>query len=138
MRTEPLTLSDEEFSELQRSTPDNGSGSAVGLRATQLARIYLARLYPCSEGAPVPPGADIALKHREQIISFEIKGTRDTRIAPGQLKVSSLHSYKSLIAGTPVLRITGVFERTPIIYTMLYGTDFTLRPEPRWSVHLTK
>lgn len=138
MDTEPVKLSDIEFSELQRSTPDNGSGNAVDRRAIALAYIYLARRHPGSERIPPPAGADIGLKHGNAVISYEVKGTRGVDIGSGKLRVSSLHCYNSLVAGTPVLRISGVFERTPVIRVMHYGTDFILRPEPRWTLSLIK
>lgn len=137
MRTEQLTLTDAEFAQLQQSAPDDGSGDSTGKRATALAHIYLARLHPGAETVQIPSGADIALRHHNEVFSYEIKGTRDSHIAPDKLKVSSLDSYNLLVAGAPLLRITAVFQRTPVVHTMLYGADFTLRPEPRWSLHLT-
>lgn len=138
MHTEPLTLTDVQFARLQRTAPDDGSGSAVDRRAIALAHIYLSRRHKGCERIPTPAGADLAVRHDGQAFTYEVKGTRGAHIAPQKLKVSSLQCYNSLVAGAPILRITGVFERTPTIHIMEHGRDFTLRPEPRWSLHLAK
>ena len=59
---------------------------------------------------------------------------RGTHIATQKLKVSSLRYYNLLVAGTPILRITGVFERYTHGFIMEHGGDFVLRPEPGWSL----
>lgn len=138
MHTEPLTLSDAEFAQLEQSVPDDGSGNAVDRRAIAVAHLYLSRKYPGSDSVSAPLGADLAVRHRDEIISYEVKGTRGAHIAPQKLKVSSVHCYNLLVAGMPVLRIAGVFERAPLVSIMLHGIDFVLRPEPRWSLHLVK
>ena len=61
---------------------------------------------------------------------------RGTHIASKKLKVSSLRCYNLLVARTPILCITGLFERTPTVFIMGHGREFVLRPEPRWSLHL--
>ncbi|MFZ1219480.1 MAG: hypothetical protein WAO00_09310 [Chthoniobacterales bacterium] len=136
MQTEPLALSDTEFSQLQQSVPDNGSGNAVNMRAVALAQLFLTRRHIGFQPAPIPLGADVAVRHNDQVFSYEIKGTRDPGLAPQQLKVSSLHSYNLLVAGMPLLRIASVFDRIPTVFILQHGIDFSLRPEPRWSVHL--
>src|SRR2546423_14607531 len=113
MHPEPITLTDADFEQLQQSTPDDGSGRAVDRRAIALAHIYLTRRHPACESIPAPAGADLAVRHDRQAFSYEVKGTPGTHIAPQKLKVSSLHCYNLLVAGTPIVRIAGVFDRTP-------------------------
>ena len=67
---------------------------------------------------------------------LRILSGRGTHIASKKLKVSSLRCYNLLVARTPILCITGLFERTPTGFIMGHGRDFVLRPEPRWSLHL--
>ena len=43
---------------------------------------------------------------------------RGTHIASKKLKVSSLRCYNLLVARTPILCITGLFERTPTVFIM--------------------
>lgn len=137
MDTTPLPLTDTEFAQLELTVPDDGSGHAVQRRAEALAHIFLARMHAEPKFVRPPRGADIAVSQGGGIITYEIKGTRDTELAWQKLKVSSTHSHGVLIAGTPILRITGVFRQIPIIHTMHHGVDFTLLVEPRWSVHST-
>ncbi len=136
MQSEPLTLSETEFAQVQQSFPDNGSNRAVDRRAIALARIYLARRHPGCEHITALAGVDLTVRLCETTFSYEVKGSRGTGIAPPKLKVSSQRCHDSLVAGTPMLRIAGVFDRTPIVYIMQHGRDFVLRPEPRWSLHL--
>jgi hypothetical protein len=138
VHTELFTLSDTEFAQLQKSVPDDGSGSAVDRRAIALANIYLARRHPGCESTSAPAGADLAVRVGGEAFTYEVKGSRGSEIAPQKLKVSSLHCYNLLVAGTPILRIAGVFQRTPTVFIMQHGRDFTLRPEPRWSLHLVR
>jgi len=46
MHSEPLTLSEAEFEQLQQSFPDDGSNRSVDRRAIALAHIYLGRRHP--------------------------------------------------------------------------------------------
>jgi hypothetical protein len=47
----------------------------------------------------------------------------------GKLKASSLRCYNLLVTGSPIVRITEVFERTPTVFIVEHDGDFVLRPE---------
>ena len=65
---------------------------------------------------------------------YSVVGAHTHRIK--EVKVSSLSCYNLLVARTPILCITGLFERTSTVFIMGHGRDFVLCPELRWSLHL--
>lgn len=129
-----LELSDIEFNELERQHPAGGSNQ-IGRRAVAVVKIALARRSPgcsCFDGTC---GADLDVVFADGTrAQYEVKGTSSEGLAWAQFKVSSQASHDILVSGQAVvLRVTKVFSRSPEIYELRHGTDFTLVPEPRWS-----
>ena len=130
-----IPLSDAQWHQINEDHPDSGSSDAVRGRAEALARLYILLRYPGAEFVAPCKGADMAIQYQDAKINFEVKGTRSNGIDWQRLKVSSPHSYGLLVSGIPMLRISSVFSRVPVVHTLVYPQDFRLQEEPRWSVH---
>ena len=80
-------------------------------------------------------GADLKVSARGKSERIEVKGTESPTIAWQQLKVSSQKSYDALEnRDASMYRVVDVNGPRPRIYILTYGRDFTLEPEPRWTV----
>ncbi len=130
-----IRLDDAQWVQIEKDHSDSGSSAAVKARAEALARIHIHASYSDFEFDVPDQGADMAILYKCKKINFEVKGTRSTGIDWQRLKVSSIHSYKLLVSGIPMLRISSVFSRFPDVYTLSFPDDFRLKEEPRWSVH---
>ncbi len=81
-------------------------------------------------------GADLRVEFDDgNSFGVEVKGTSDTKIAWGKLKVSSQKSHDALKSGEVVMfRVVDVDGENPRIYVLEYGRDYYMEAEPRWSV----
>ena len=77
-------------------------------------------------------GADITIRVNGRRINFEVKGTKDNRIAIYKLKVSSKDSHDLIKSGITVLRVIRTDTESPLIAELKYGKHFGLKKEPRW------
>jgi len=136
MDTYRVELTAAEFSRLNSLWPKSTGSGDIGKRAEQVVRIHFVRRTPgCTFEVP-SNGADLKVIFADgkPPLFVEIKGTASAEIAFQQLKVSSQHSYRSLVdKGVPVYRVCNVFSRTPEIHVLIYGVDFALEPEGRWA-----
>jgi hypothetical protein len=134
MERTSLTINTPQWNLLQERCPDDGSSRAVGHRAEALAIIHIKRTYAGSQRVERAKGADLTFIWKDKKMSFEIKGTRGSTLAWAKIKVSGTDSFELLRLGAPLLRITNVFERQPVVHSLTNEKDFILRKEPRWSV----
>lgn len=123
-----VSLTEHEFQSIVRLRTDQ--------KAIEIVKKHLMSEYGSDiqiEG--VGPGADLRVLFRAgRELEIEVKGTEKSDVAWSQLKVSSQASHDKLKSGVPIYRVTGVGSRSPAIYVLKYGRDFTLKTEPRWSV----
>ena len=130
-----IELTDAEFEQLNTSYPEGDGSGLIGKRAEAIVKIHFSRLDPRCAFAPPDLGADlkVVLRGKEPLL-IEVKGTASAGLAWQQLKVSSLHSWRLLTeVRIPVYRVSAVFTAAPLITVLAYGTDFDLKPEPRWA-----
>ena len=137
MKREKFELSDLEFTQLNTEYA-RGKGSAlIGYRSEAIVRLYFRRKYPDCEFRQPTNGADLEVVSSPNRRGFflEVKGTEDSSIAWGKLKVSGVPSHQMLVEEKiPLYRVTNVFEKKPVIYMLKYGEDFDLVQEPRWRI----
>jgi hypothetical protein len=70
---------------------------------------------------------------------IEVKGTASLGVAWQQLKVSSQNSWRLLVEERiPVYRVSDVSGRSSTLYVLLYGQDFFLEQEARWTFKLMR
>ncbi len=80
-------------------------------------------------------GVDLRVTIDGKTERIEVKGTKDSDIAWQKLKVSSKKSHDALVSGdASIYRVVDVDSADPRVHILIYGEDFTLEPEPRWSV----
>jgi hypothetical protein len=131
-----IELTIEEFGRLNSLYPASESSALIGKRAEEIVKIHFRRRDPhCAFEVPgTGPDLKVALSDGSEPILIEVKGTASAGIAWPQLKVSSRHSWRSLTeTRIPVYRVSEVFAETPCIHVLIYGTDFTLDQEDRWT-----
>ena len=113
------------------------SGLKTGKKAEEIVRLLLIQTY--GDRAKIKKardGADIRVEFDDgNSFGVEVKGTSDTKIAWGKLKVSSQQSHDALKSGEVVMfRVVDVDGENPRIYVLEHGRDFYMQDEPRWSV----
>ena len=123
-----VKLTKREFESLNHMYPNTGKS------AEQIIKYYFKHKYTECKFIHTNDGSDLTIRYKNSQESIEIKGTIAKTISWHKLKVSSQSSYDMLCNGLPVYRVTGVFNREPIIYILYYTQDFTLFPEKRWAV----
>jgi hypothetical protein len=129
-----LELTDDEYKGLSSDYPENGASNLIGKRAEEIVKIYFRKKDAQCKFARPQKGADLhVVLSGKAPMDIEVKGTKSADVAWQQLKVSSQHSRDLLETGVPVYRVTGVFQQSPSIYVLMYGRDFTLEREPRWT-----
>ena len=135
-----VNLTDAQYRELDSHHPKSKASGPIGKRAEEIVKIYFRKMDPACEFRSPPRGADLdILLSSGKSIVIEVKGTASIELAWPQLKVSSQDSWKLLAEKhVPVYRVTDVFGRSPSIYVLTYGEDFTLQAEPRWTFKQVK
>jgi len=135
---EPIFLTEKQFADLNEkySPSAKGSNHTTGERAKHIARLFLKDLYPGCKFVPHADGADLAILdpyiNVEDQMDFEVKGTSGKKVDISNIVASSEESGNLIENhGVPILRITGVFERTPGIAILVHGEDFVLEHEYR-------
>jgi hypothetical protein len=105
-------------------------------KALAIVKIYFRRQDTDVTFVPPGPGADLGVLLPEKSqLDIEVKGTEAQRITWSQIKVSSQQSYDRLSQGMPLYRITSIGQKRVSVYILYHGRDFSMKPEPRWSVH---
>lgn len=107
------------------------------MRAEEIVKIYFRRIDPKCNFSRPRNGADLEVlfSNGQDRLVLEIKGTEASTVAWQKLKVSSKHSWRHLVEERiPLYRVTSVFGKSPSIIELLHDRDFTLEPEPRWSI----
>ena len=78
-------------------------------------------------------GADLRVSVGCETERIEVKGTKDTGISWGKLKVSSQQCYEALESRAARLyRVVDIDSATPRIYILEYDAHYRLVREPRW------
>lgn len=134
MTTKNFTLTDKQLDELRIKYPNLGKNSHVGKLAVEIAKLYFKEKYSNTKFIENENGVDLSVLYDTLQEDFEIKGTVDPNIAFNKLKVSSVHCYDKLVDGQTLLRICNIGKQEVQLYFMKYNEDFTMIPEPRWSV----
>jgi hypothetical protein len=121
MERQPVELTGDEYERLNTKYPESEGSSVIGKRAEEIVKIYFRKRDPQCQFAKPPKGADlhVVLSGEAPSLVIEVKGTKSAEVEWQQLKVSSQHS-RDLLAEkrVPVYRVTGVFERLPLIYVL--------------------
>jgi hypothetical protein len=134
MLIEDFIISEEQLQTLKGKFPKQGKNSHIGNIAVEVTKLYF--LTKSNNKATFKSGtlgADIIVVLNGDEIRYEIKGTEDAEISFQKLKVSSKHSYQSLVDGMSLIRITNIGKTTMKIHFMKHGEDFNLVEEPRWA-----
>lgn len=129
-----INIEEYEFSNLNSLYPPTVKSSNVGGRALALMKIHFRSIDPKCSFRENVEDCDLEITSQGKIIRIEVKGTADREVAWSKLKINSTASHRALLAGMPLYRVVGVYERNPAILVMKHGDDFTMVPEPRWSV----
>jgi len=135
MRTEAFTLSDEQLSVLTTRYPNRGKNSDIGKLAVEIVKLYFLSINIDTEfeiGGRNKP--DICVILEDSISEYEVKGTESVDVSFNLLRVSSRFCYERLIKGMEMIRVTGIGRRQVGLHFLKYGEDFTMIPEPRWTV----
>lgn len=127
-------LSNEQLDELSNKFPNIGKNSHVGKLAVEIAKLYFNQKYSNPKFIENVNGVDLSVEADNIQEDFEIKGTSDSNIAFNKLKVSSQTCHDKLVDGQTLLRICNIGKQEVILHFMKYNEDFTMIPEPRWSV----
>lgn len=130
-----LNVNDDEFAKLNKHYPKNGKSSDIAKRAIELVKLYFRSKYPNCDFSIPTDGSDLEITFANTTQRIEVKGTAATDIAWAKLKVSGEPSYKLLLNGLLLYRVCGVYKRNYTIFVLQYGSDFKMKPEPRWSIH---
>ena len=78
-------------------------------------------------------GADLRVSIGCETERIEVKGTKDTGISWGKLKVSSQQSFEALEShAARMYRVVDIDSATPRIYILEYDAHYRLVREPRW------
>lgn len=134
MTTIHFKLSEEQLSLLNNKYSNVGKNSHVGKLAVDIAKFYFQSKYSDPEFIENKNGIDLTVLNNNEQEDFEIKGTADSKIAFGKIKVSSQPCYDKLVNGQILLRICNIGNQEVNLHFMRYDEDFTMTPEPRWSV----
>ena len=113
----------------------------TGQKAEAIVRLFLIQTYGArAKIKKVRDGADLRVEFDDgNSFGVEVKGTSDTKIAWGKLKVPSQQSHNALKSGEVVMfRVVDVNGENPRIYVLEHGHDFYMQDEPRWSVKPAK
>ena len=134
MRTEDFKIPEEYLNKLIMDSKD-GKNSHIGNLAIEIVKLYFLSMDPNTQfvlGKRNQP--DITVKSKGNSCEYEVKGTQNSDIAFGQLKISSKYCYQKLVNGTEIIRVTNLRKVDMQIHFLKYGEDFIMKEEPRWAV----
>ncbi|WP_419571852.1 hypothetical protein [Rheinheimera sp.] len=129
-----INIAEAEFANLNSLYPPTVKSSTVGARALALVKIHFRVTDPTCSFRENVEDCDLEVTSRGNVTRVEVKGTADQDVAWSKLKINGTPSHGALLAGMPLYRVVGVYERNPAILVLRYGIDFTTVPEPRWGV----
>jgi len=134
MTTINFKLTNEQLNKLSVKFPNIGKNSHVGKLAVEIAKLYFQDKFVFPDFKENVNGIDLSVIYNGKQNDYEIKGTVDSNIAFNKLKVSSQACHDKLVDGQTLLRICSIGKQEVIMHFMKYNEDFTMIPEPRWSV----
>ncbi|MFC3881044.1 hypothetical protein ACFOSV_12695 [Algoriphagus namhaensis] len=135
MTKETFKISKDFLDECLKKYPNLGKNSHVGQLGILMVKEFFKRKYPGCKFEVNSSKIDLkVILLNGEIKKYEVKSTVDSGLAWSKLKVSSTHCYNALQEGMPLVRITKIGEIEMDIYFLICGIDFTLIPEPRYSV----
>jgi hypothetical protein len=135
MRIVEFTIPEDELKSLLAKHSKEGKNGDIAKITVEVVKLYFLSQDPnCQifEGGRNQPDLTVTTKNSK--FEYEIKGTEDADISYSKLKVSSNYCYQKLINGMEMIRVTNIRNNPVQIYFLKYGRDFTMKPEPRWSV----
>lgn len=139
MESAEFELTDAEYEELGRHYPPSEGSAAKGGRAVEIVKLYFQKQNQDCRFELPRSGADLRVIFPDgSSKDVEVKGTGALGLAWNQLKVSGRDSFRLLVEGLQLYRVTNVYGRRPSIYVLVYGRDFTLVEEPRWAAKPVK
>lgn len=138
MKSESFNLSIKDYDTLQKQFPHKGKNGDISKIAVEVVKLYFQSKNKNVSFGKAKVGGDIIVEIDGKETEYEIKGTEDTKISFGKLKVSSQQNHDALIKGMILIRVTNVRQRNVILHFLKHGIDFTLQHEPRWSVKQVK
>jgi hypothetical protein len=107
----------------------------VASRSMLIAEFYIEMEFwrqRCEFVRPPREGADLTIRTNTGLVSFEVKGTADDKVAIEKLKVSSCKSFDLVSSGITVLRIMRALTTRPLVAELKYRRHFLLKREARW------
>jgi hypothetical protein len=134
MKTVNYKLTTKQIDKLHLSKPNFGKNADVGKIAVEIAKLYFEREYNSPSFIENNNGVDLTVSWGAMVEEYEIKGTVDPYIAFSKLKVSSQRVHDKLMNGLTLLRVCNIGKKEIVLHFMKYNEDFTMIPEPRWSV----
>ena len=131
----PFPLNPKQLKALNDVGSNLGKNSHIGKQAVLIAKFYFQSRYNNPTFDETSKGADLWVIYDGKKEDYEIKGTTDSKIAFGKLKVSSQNCHDNLKErGQTLLRICNIGKPVVDLYFLKHGRDFTMVHEPRWSV----
>lgn len=127
-------ITQQQLHNLIRNAKD-GKNSDIGNLAVQVVKLYFLQKDPaCTFIVGKRNQPDIIVISRGKATEYEVKGTQSESLKFDQLKVSGNYSYKKLVSGMELIRVTNIRKTNMKIYFLKYGVHFTMKPEPRWAI----
>ncbi len=134
MKVERFITTKEQQTVLSQNNSNLGKNADVGKIAVEIAKLYFKREYNSPSYIENNNGIDLTVSWGASVEEYEIKGTVDPNIAFSKLKVSSQRVHDKLVNGLTLLRVCNISKEEIVLHFMKYNEDFTMIPEPRWSV----
>jgi len=129
-----INIPESEFQRLNTLFPPTVKSSTVGNRAVELTKFHFRSIDPLCSFREKVEDCDLEITSNGQVQRIEIKGTAAANVAWSKLKINGTQSHTALLAGMLLYRVIRVYERNPAILVLRYPEDFSMNPEPRWSV----
>lgn len=127
-------ITQKKLNDLIRDAKD-GKNSDIGNLAVQVVKLYFLQKDPaCTFIVGKRNQPDLIVTSRGKATEYEVKGTQSESLKFNQLKVSGNYSYKKLINGMELIRVTNLRKTNMKIYFLKYGVHFSMKPEPRWAI----
>lgn len=134
-----VNLTDKQFTFLDSKYHNSGKSSDVGKRALEIVKIFFKnKNSEYSFLNDVPLGVDLVVKLKKRMF-IEVKGTSQISASKKdvvwyKLGISGKSSHTYLKNGMPLYRVTGVFDKSPIIFVLKYELDYKIKTERRWKI----
>jgi hypothetical protein len=126
------------FFENNKSKLISQKNSDIGSIAVEIVKDYFLFLDPNNQfiiGRNNEP--DLIVVNGEKVREYEIKGTKDNKLAFNKIKISSQYCYRKLIEGMEIIRVTDIGKQSVSLHFLKNNIDFVMEPEDRWKIKKT-